>query len=132
MQSISATILKQRLDNNEDIQLIDVREIDEHAAFNIGGELIPLGEIIQKIEKIAKDKPVVLYCRKGIRSQIAFQRMQPPARKSFEQFQIIRRMQRRKHTLNTAQHLRREALAIARFNQSPQSLMPHRTDHSMV
>ena len=75
MQSISATILKQRLDNNEDIQLIDVREIDEHAAFNIGGELIPLGEIIQKIEKIAKDKPVVLYCRKGIRSQIAIQRL---------------------------------------------------------
>jgi rhodanese-related sulfurtransferase len=56
--------------------LIDVREPDEHAEFNIGGQLIPLGEIVQQVEKIATDKPVIIYCRKGIRSQIAIQRLQ--------------------------------------------------------
>ena len=73
MQSITATALKQKLDNKEDIQLIDVREPMEHEEFNIGGELIPLGEIIQQSDKISKDKDVIFYCRKGIRSQFAIQ-----------------------------------------------------------
>lgn len=64
------------MDNAEDLQLIDVREPDEHAAFNISGELIPLNEIAQQVEKIATNKPVIIYCRKGIRSQIAIQRLQ--------------------------------------------------------
>lgn len=76
MQSITAAILQQKLVDKEDIQLIDVREPDEHAAFNIGGLLIPLGNIIQQADKISTDKPVILYCRKGIRSQIAIQRLQ--------------------------------------------------------
>ena len=75
MQSITALTLKQKLDDHEDLQLIDVREADEHAEFNISGELIPLGEIVQKIDRISKDKPVVFYCRKGIRSQVAIQRL---------------------------------------------------------
>lgn len=76
MNSITATALKQKIDKAEDLQLIDVREPYEHAAFNIGGELIPLNEITQHINKIATDRPVILYCRKGIRSQVAIQRLQ--------------------------------------------------------
>jgi len=76
MQSITPSALKQKIDNREDIQLIDVREPYEHEDFNIGGELIPLGDIIQNAAKIAADKPVILYCRKGIRSQVAIQRLQ--------------------------------------------------------
>ncbi len=64
------------MDANDDLQLIDVREPDEHAEFNIGGELIPLGEIISQAGRLSRDKPVVLYCRKGIRSQVAIQRLQ--------------------------------------------------------
>lgn len=75
MQSITPSQLKQKLDNKEDIQLIDVREPFEHEEFNIGGELIPLGEIIQQSDKISKDKDVVFYCRKGTRSQFAIQRL---------------------------------------------------------
>jgi adenylyltransferase/sulfurtransferase len=60
----------------EDFQLIDVREPDEHSAFNIGGDLIPLGEIALHIERIEKEKPVIIYCRKGIRSQFAIQKLQ--------------------------------------------------------
>ena len=76
MQSITPAGLKHKLDNAEDFQLIDVREDFEHEDFNIGGELIPLHEIVQRFEKIKKDKPVILYCRKGIRSQIAIQKLQ--------------------------------------------------------
>jgi rhodanese-related sulfurtransferase len=76
MQSITAAALQQKIDDKENFQLIDVREPDEHEEFNIGGTLIPLGEITQQYEKIATDKPVIIYCRKGIRSQIAIQRLQ--------------------------------------------------------
>lgn len=55
--------------------LVDVREEEEHAKKNIGGVLIPLGEIILEKNKIPKDIPVIFYCRKGIRSQLAIQRL---------------------------------------------------------
>jgi len=76
MQSITSAALKEKIDSGEDIQLIDVRESFEHNEFNIGGTLIPLGNIIRQIDKIDKEKPVVIYCHKGIRSQLAIQRLQ--------------------------------------------------------
>ena len=76
MQGITALELKHKIDNAEDFQLVDVRESYEHEDFNIGGELIPLHEITLQIAQIATEKPVIIYCRKGIRSQIAIQRLQ--------------------------------------------------------
>jgi rhodanese-related sulfurtransferase len=68
--------LKEMLEKNQDIELIDVREYHEHEQFNIGGRLIPLGEIMQSAGAIPSDKPIVVYCKMGIRSQIAIQRLQ--------------------------------------------------------
>jgi len=76
MKSITAILLKEKIDKSEDLQLVDVREPYEHEEFNIGGDLIPLNEIAQQVVRIATDKPVIIYCRKGIRSQIAIQRLQ--------------------------------------------------------
>lgn len=56
--------------------LIDVREPFEHEEYNIGGLLIPLGEIISKASEIPTTIQVIMYCRKGIRSQIAIQRLE--------------------------------------------------------
>jgi len=76
MQSVSPTELKIRLLQGEDIILIDVREFFEHQDFNIGGILIPLHDIFQQKDKFENNKPIVVYCQKGIRSQIAIQRLQ--------------------------------------------------------
>ena len=76
MKSITVSALKEKIENKEDFQLIDVREPDEYAEFNIGGQLIPLHDIVQQLDKIDTVKPVILYCRKGIRSQVAIQRLQ--------------------------------------------------------
>ena len=76
MQSITPRQLKEFLDKPETIQLIDVREPNEHDVFNIGGELIPLENITKQLDRIQQDKPVILYCRKGLRSAIAIQRLQ--------------------------------------------------------
>lgn len=68
MKEITALELKAKMDNQEDFQLIDVREPDEHQLTNIGGELIPMGIVLESIDKIAQDKPVIVYCRSGRRS----------------------------------------------------------------
>lgn len=76
MKSITVTELFQLLQTNANIQLIDVRDPREHAEFNIGGNLIPLSAISKHIGEIEKEIPVIVYCRKGIRSLIAIQRLQ--------------------------------------------------------
>lgn len=76
MKSITVQELRVWQQENRNFQLVDVREPDEHAGFNIGGELIPLGEIGRQASAIATDRPVVLYCRKGIRSQFAIQKLE--------------------------------------------------------
>ncbi len=75
MQHISPLALQQKLIRGEDMQLVDVREAHEHEAFNIGGTLVPLSELMHKHFTIAQNKPVVMYCKMGIRSQIAIQRL---------------------------------------------------------
>jgi rhodanese-related sulfurtransferase len=55
-----------------EIQLIDVREVDEHEAGRIAGDrLIVLGELAGRAEEIERDTPVVFYCRSGARSGMA-------------------------------------------------------------
>jgi adenylyltransferase/sulfurtransferase len=76
MPAITASELMQKLQGKEDILLLDVREEWEHTAFNIGGVLIPLSSIFENMDLIDRDKEVVVYCKKGIRSQIAIQRLQ--------------------------------------------------------
>ena len=68
IKEITVRELKSLFDNNADIQLIDVREAHELAIATIGGEHIPLGNIMQHTGEISPDKQVVIYCRSGIRS----------------------------------------------------------------
>ncbi len=54
------------------VQLIDVREADEHAAGRIAGSrLIELGELTAQASTIDRDTPVIFYCRSGSRSAMA-------------------------------------------------------------
>jgi rhodanese-related sulfurtransferase len=59
---------------SEKINLIDVRQPEEHAEFNIGGILLPLGNImsmqIEEIEDL-RDEEIICYCRSGQRSMQA-------------------------------------------------------------
>ena len=77
MKNILLSELNQWLAEGKKIELIDVREEDEHEAFNIGGELIPLSKISRWQPSESDSSPVVVYCKRGIRSQIAIQRLAP-------------------------------------------------------
>lgn len=74
MQHLSYTELEQWRTEERPFHLIDVREPEEHAAYHIGGELIPLAQLLRRPE-LPTDHPVVLYCKRGIRSQLAIQRL---------------------------------------------------------
>ena len=73
MKEITVKELKDLRDSGADIQLIDVREPHEADVAEIGGELIPLGTIPNNVDKIAKDKQVIIHCRSGARSGNAVQ-----------------------------------------------------------
>lgn len=51
--------------------LLDVREDWEREQYQIGGQHIPLGELAQRYEEINTEKPMVVYCKSGVRSQRA-------------------------------------------------------------
>ncbi|MEM8583534.1 MAG: rhodanese-like domain-containing protein [Bacteroidota bacterium] len=76
MNDITIQEFKQRQsEGDSDFVLVDVREPYEHDEFNVGGMLIPLGEITNadQLEKLAssRDKEVIVYCRSGQRSRMA-------------------------------------------------------------
>ncbi len=71
MKEITATELKQYKETGKDFQLIDVREPYEYELANLGGELIPLGTILQNTDRIDKHRDVVIHCKAGGRSATA-------------------------------------------------------------
>ncbi len=74
MQEITATELKNRMDAGEDVQLIDVRQPDEYAFARIeGAKLIPLGEIMRRIDELDDSKELILQCKSGGRSAQAIE-----------------------------------------------------------
>ncbi len=75
INEIGAVELKQWIDSKKQFQLIDVREPFEHDLVNIGGELIPLSAIEENLARISKNKPVVVYCKTGVRSAKAIKQL---------------------------------------------------------
>ncbi|HNU87579.1 MAG TPA: rhodanese-like domain-containing protein [Ferruginibacter sp.] len=74
MTIITADEVKARIDAGEALYLLDVREPDERAEFNIGGTFLPLGNIqLMQTDDIDdwKNNEVICYCRSGNRSMQA-------------------------------------------------------------
>ncbi|MBL7932341.1 MAG: rhodanese-like domain-containing protein [Bacteroidia bacterium] len=68
MKEITVSELKKLIDSKADFQLIDVREEHEFDEANLNGTLIPMGEVMDRLDEISKDKQVVVHCRSGKRS----------------------------------------------------------------
>ncbi len=70
MNEINCSELKEKINNKENIILVDVREVYEYESGNIGGINVPTSSIQSEYKKIPKDKDVVVYCRTGARSSM--------------------------------------------------------------
>lgn len=74
MEEITATELKQRLDNGDNIQIIDVREQDEYNTARMPDtKLIPLGQVVQRMDEIDPSRETVVHCKGGVRSARAIE-----------------------------------------------------------
>ena len=73
---ISAKEFQQLKASGEDFQLIDVREPHEYDIVNIDAELMPLASIESCIDRIDRNKKVILHCKSGARSAKAIQLLQ--------------------------------------------------------
>lgn len=69
VKNISTTQAKELIDEEKDVFLLDVRTLEEYNEAHIkDANLIPIQELEQNINKIPKDKKVVVYCARGKRS----------------------------------------------------------------
>ncbi|MEO6978778.1 MAG: rhodanese-like domain-containing protein [Mucilaginibacter sp.] len=73
MPSISSSELSNRMQNGEQLNLLDVREEIEFHTYNIGGKNIPLSKVNENINQLGYNKTdeIIVICKAGLRSQTA-------------------------------------------------------------
>lgn len=69
MQYITPIELKEKLDQNANLTMLDIREPYELDICNIGGLQIPMGDIEARIEEIDANSDVIVVCKSGRRAQ---------------------------------------------------------------
>lgn len=67
--------LKKRLDNKDDLFILDVREPQEYQICNLNGYLIPLRELPKRINELDTAKEIIVHCKVGGRSRQAVEFM---------------------------------------------------------
>ena len=77
LEEITASELRRRLDRGDDIKVIDVREPHEYEIARIAGTtLIPLGQVVGRMNEIDPSRDTVFHCKGGIRSAKAIEALQ--------------------------------------------------------
>ncbi len=73
MTDINAQELKERIEKGETLHIIDVREQYEYEEYNIGAQLIPLGDLPSKVDDLDEwqNEEVIVHCKSGARSAAA-------------------------------------------------------------
>ena len=72
LPEISPRELKQKLDENESVLLLDVREQSEYDIVHLeGARLVPLNTLPRYIDTLPQDQEIVVYCHHGQRSLYA-------------------------------------------------------------
>ncbi|MCU9614264.1 rhodanese-like domain-containing protein [Caldibacillus lycopersici] len=69
MKTITPNELQEKIENEEQLEIIDVRESDEVEEGMIpGAKHIPMGEIPNRLNELDKKKEYIFICRSGGRS----------------------------------------------------------------
>ncbi|MEX0967415.1 MAG: rhodanese-like domain-containing protein [Bacteroidia bacterium] len=72
MKNITATQLKEQMDQGQEFEIIDVRESHEYEICHLASSrLIPMSKLMTSVDEIKGEKPVVMYCHHGNRSKAA-------------------------------------------------------------
>lgn len=71
IKEITVQQLKQLMDENAKIFILDVRDPSEYEVCNIGGTLIPLNELPHRLEELDAKAQIIVHCKMGGRSMRA-------------------------------------------------------------
>lgn len=71
ISGISVEELQQKIATTTPFILLDVRSVEEHRDFNIGGLHIPLSELTLRVQELDRRLPIIVYCQSENRSQFA-------------------------------------------------------------
>jgi rhodanese-related sulfurtransferase len=73
MRYLTPAELKEKLDRGEELQLIDTRDSLKYEECHIPGAInIPQIDLPEKINLVSRDKPVIIYCLYGVKSEAPF------------------------------------------------------------
>src|SRR5271154_5901090 len=76
IEQIDVTTFKQQRDAGKDYFLLDVREPHEFKIAEIGGYLVPLGDLQKRAAELDREREIVAHCKMGGRSQKAAEFLQ--------------------------------------------------------
>ena len=73
MEAIDAKELTERMQNSEELNLLDVREELEYLTFNIGGKKLPISRLAAALNELPYNKTdeLIVICTIGKRSETA-------------------------------------------------------------
>lgn len=71
VREISVQELEALRNANADFFLLDVRNPDEYATYNLGGHLIPFSELPLRLEELNPEQQIIIHCQSGGRSKRA-------------------------------------------------------------
>jgi rhodanese-related sulfurtransferase len=69
LKKIDALELKQKINANENLFLLDIREDYEREISHIPSIHIPMGDVASKTNEIPKEKEIIIICRSGKRAE---------------------------------------------------------------
>ena len=75
-ENIDVQTLKARIDNSDQLRIVDVRSPEEYASGHIAGaRLLPLQTIAKRHKELPKNTPLIITCRSGARSRAACEQL---------------------------------------------------------
>ncbi|GAM09710.1 hypothetical protein OR1_01990 [Geobacter sp. OR-1] len=70
-RNISSTEARKMIDQKKNIYLLDVRTHEEYRQARLKGSiLIPINEIERRLNEVPKNRPILVYCAVGSRSNL--------------------------------------------------------------
>jgi rhodanese-related sulfurtransferase len=70
--TITCEQLQQEEQTGEDLQIVDVRTMEEYQSGHLGGAIpLPIDELRDRLDELDRDKQTVVYCRVGFRGYLA-------------------------------------------------------------
>ena len=76
VEEVTVQELAEMREQHVDVLVLDVREPAEYEVDNMGGTLIPLGQLPDRLVELNRDQLIVVHCKSGGRSRRAVEFMQ--------------------------------------------------------